>query len=486
MSGVPRALAVQVFAITVVFVSCGAATAPQLAPTPSQLVPAASAISSSAVDAGAADYSALTAVMGHIRPEAIRAHMAFLADDALEGRGTGTRGFEIAAKYVAAQFAEAGLEPAGSSGSYMQSVPMRKIEIVADMTTLSIVGVGKERRLKFGEDFVLFGDPTRPDTAVDAPAVFAGFGVTAPELGYDDYRTVDAKGKIVAPKTLEETFAAAKDSAPNSFPLSVSIRMRTVTRHSSVSSPNVIAELRGSDARLRGERVVLTAHLDHLGIGAAVAGDTIYNGALDNASGVAAMLAVARGLSELPAAPKRSVLFVATTGEESGFIGADYFTHHPTVPRADVVADLNIDGAMGMLYDFKDVVAYGSEHSSLGPLVEQVVRRAGLEVSPDPMPEEATFVRVDSFPFVKAGIPSVFVTEGFKTVDPSLDGRAIVMKFEATRYHTPQDDMKQPLHFASAVKGVRVDLAIAWAIAQEPARPEWNHPDFFGDKFGGG
>lgn len=514
-----------------------------------------------------------------IRAEAIRAHIRFLADDLLEGRGTGTRGHELAAKYVAAQFEAMGLEPAGIGGTYFQPVPLRKIELVPEQSSLQLIREGKQHTLTFPQDFVMRGNELRTDSSVEAAVVFVGFGTTAPELNYDDYVGVDVRGKVVAylygapprfpstrrayysshevkaanaarrgavgilyfftpedqkripwrrvvpqvkepgmrwldekgmpndaepeirgrallshsgaqalfagaPKSLEEVFAAARASQPQAFALPVTARIRTVSRHSLVQSPNVAAVLRGSDPRLRDDYVVYSAHVDHLGIGEPVAGDAIYNGALDNASGTAALLEVARAFAHLPQPPRRSVLFLAVTGEEKGLLGSDYFAHYPTVPLTKIVANVNMDEA-AILYPIRDVVPFGAEHSSLGEVVAQAATRLGLEVSPDPMPEEVIFIRSDQYSFVRQGVPAVFIVEGFKSSDPKFDGGAISRQWSQTRYHTPKDDFNQPFDFNAAVKYTQLNFLVGYEVAEQTQRPTWNPGDFFGEKFGG-
>jgi hypothetical protein len=517
-------------------------------------------------------------LLNRIRPEGIRAHMNYLADDLLEGRGTGTRGYMLAAKYVAAQFEEMGLKPAGDNGTYFQNVRFRRIETVADKCSLSLTRGGKEQPLVWEKDFVNSGDALRTDTSVSAPVVFVGRGITAPEYQYDDFAGIDVKGKIVAElidgpttfpsaprayysdayvrsrmaaehgavgilyiwagdyadrtpferlvrffrepnmrwldakgmpnetvpeirgyamlnaatastlfdgtsKSLKQVLEDAAANKPEAFPLPVSASIRLGGRFAEVESPNIVAVLPGSDPQLKNEYVVYSAHADHLGIGEPIYADTIYNGAVDNASGTAAVLEIARAFSSMPTPPRRSVLFLIVTGEEEGLLGSDAYAHSPTVPIKQVAANLNMDG-VSLFYDFRDLVALGGEHSSLNDEVEDVARHMGLEVSPDPMPEEGFFIRSDQYSFVKQGVPAVNISEGFKTVDPNLNGRDIALKWEGTIYHTPQDDMKQPLNFQAAAKCTRVNLAVGYEVAQEDGRPHWNANDFFLGRFG--
>ncbi len=516
--------------------------------------------------------------LAQIRPQAIQAHMRFLADDLLEGRGTGSRGYDLAAKYVASRFEALGLEPVGEDGGYFQTVPLRRTETVESECSLALIRDGKRTELRYGEDY-LFEAHTlaEAEASVTAPLVFAGFGVTAPELGYDDYAGLDVRGKIVVrlsgaprsfpndqrayhsdmfvkreteaaqgalavlvilspdderqiswddlarytgspsfqwvdatgkaarvqaavrgagllsrkaaeilfagtPHSLAEILAAAESGRPPSFPLPGAASLRTVSRHGRAASSNVAAVLRGSDPRLRDEYLVVSAHLDHLGVDEPIAGDAIYNGAYDNASGVAALLATASAFAGLSTPPRRSVLFLAVAAEEQWLQGSDYFAHHPTVPVEKIVANLNIDMVL-TLYPLQDVIAYGAEHSSLGQSVREAAHRLGLEVSPDPFPEAVMFIRSDQFSFVLQGIPSLALTSGFKSDDPARAG-ALVEEWMRTRYHKPGDDMDQTFDFDSGARFARLNFLLAYLVAQDGPAPRWNPGDFFGETFG--
>jgi hypothetical protein len=514
--------------------------------------------------------------MAAIRPQAIRAHMRFLADDLLEGRGTATRGYDIAARYVAARFEELGLEPAGGKESYFQPVPLMQITTVEAESSLTLLRGGREIELEYGPDYLVRA--AVEEASAEAPVVFAGFGVTAPELGYDDYAGLDVKGKIVAilvgspstfpsdqrayysdravqarnaaargavgilgvytpererrfswetarrhshrpssswmdkagkpqfstllpvaalslkgakdlfagaPRTLDQIYAAAEAGRPPTFELPVRARLRIVGKGKRVESPNVAAVLRGSDPKLRDEYVVLSAHLDHVGMEPGGEGDTIdtiYNGAYDNASGIAVMLEVANAFTRLPA-PRRSVLFLAVTGEEEGLNGSEYFAHYPTVPIEGIVANTNLDMFL-MLYPLRDVVAFGAEHSSLDRVVKEAAGRLGLEVSPDPTPEQVLFIRSDHYAFVKQGVPAIFLSVGHKTSDPAIDSKARLGKWMQEVYHQPGDDMNQAIDFGSGVQFAKLNFLISYQVAQEEKRPSWNPGDFFGDLFG--
>jgi Zn-dependent M28 family amino/carboxypeptidase len=286
-----------------------------------------------------------------------------------------------------------------------------------------------------------------------------------------------------APFSAEQVFAAIKAGKSLSFPLPVSAKISVTTQWKDTSSPNVVGALPGSDPTLKAQYVVYSAHLDHLGIGDPVQDDNIYHGALDNASGSAALLESARAFSILRTRPRRSILFLSVTGEESGLLGSDYFAHNPTVPKSSIVADLNSDGVM-MIWPLQSIIAFGAEHSSLGKIADVAARRLGLSQSKDPNPQQFFFIRSDQYSFVQQGIPAVWPSPGFNSNDPAIDPQAIFSNWQATRYHKPQDSIEQPgLNFEEAAKYVRFCFLAIYLIAQEPHRPTWNDADFFGDLY---
>ncbi len=508
----------------------------------------------------------------------IRAHVEFLADDLLEGRATGSRGYELAAHYVAAQFRAFGLEPAGPEGGYFQMVPLRRAELDRDGNSVVLIRDGRERALAQDVDYVVSADFSRAQVETRAPLVFVGYGVTAPELGYDDYEGVDARGKIVvtlpgapssfqpnarahysasaikaeaavragavgfvaiwtpdmqrrfpwaalarfsrrggmrwlngegvpqdappelrgravlslsaarnlfagASRSLDEVLASAAEGRPGAFDLPGELRLRTRSRWTDLSGSNIVARLPGSDPTLRDEYVVYTAHVDHEGLGEPRSGDSIYNGAIDNAAGSAALIEVARAFSRLPEPPRRSLLFVGTAAEEEGLLGADYFAANPTVPLEAIVANLNMDGNH-MLFPTADIIALGSEHSTLGAVVEEAATRVGLRVSPDPMPEQNFFIRSDQYPFVKRGVPALFFIGGMTSSDPAIDGGAAAQSWLGTVYHTPFDDLSQDLHFESGAAYARTAFLSGLLVANAASRPRWLPDDFFGRAFG--
>jgi hypothetical protein len=531
------------------------------------------------VSPGAADAAAdqsLAAALASIRPEALRANIRFLADDLLEGRGTATRGHELAAKFMAAQFENMGLEPAGDQGAYFQNVPLRSFQPDESRTTFSISRAGKVEKLVFRKDYIASGDPARADISVQAPVVYVGFGVTAPEQSYDDYQGLDVRGKIVAlvsqapnfetslrahyssyemkeanavahgavgiirvddpvregiysfqeqvrdlsfpslrwldpqgrpndyfpelrgdvtlsltaveqffagsAHTAKEVFAASKAGKKMSFPLPFTATIHEVTRLQDTRSPNVAAKLRGSDPVLREEYVVYSAHVDHLGIGEPVKGDKIYNGALDNASGSAAVLEIARAFSRMNPRPRRSILFIAVTGEEAGLLGSDYFARYPTVPKTSLVANVNLDEDL-MLWPLQDLVVYGAEHSSLGAVAQQAARRLHLEISPDTQPEQVIFIRSDHYSFVKQGVPAIFPEAGVKSSDPAINAKEREAAWQRDIYHQPQDDMNQAFDFEAGAQFARFGFLCGYLIAQATERPTWNSGDFFGERY---
>jgi Zn-dependent M28 family amino/carboxypeptidase len=213
-----------------------------------------------------------------------------------------------------------------------------------------------------------------------------------------------------------------------------------------------------------------------------VRGDRVYNGALDNASGSAALIEIARAFAALPQKPRRSVIFLAVTGEEKGELGSEYFANHPTVKP--IVADINMD-MFTMLFPVKDVIALGGEHSTLGDPARDAAAQAGFEVSPDPQPEEVRFIRSDQYSFVKRGIPSITYKAGMKSSDPSIDSETVTRTWLREVYHSVKDNPDQKLDYASGARWADANFLLALAVANAPEKPAWKKNDFFGVKFGG-
>lgn len=508
----------------------------------------------------------------------LQAHAFFLADDALRGRDTGTAEYEIAARYVAAELRQLGLEPAGVDGGFLQPVRYRKSTLDLDGVRVVVHGEAGDLQLAWKEDFLMGGDPGREEATVTAPVVFVGYGVAAPELGWDDFAGLDVEGKILlrfrgapasfphnerafyssertkrelavargavgvltmstrerlervpwerstrhagrpglewidddgsirddeprirgeatlgpsgarrllaaAGRDYDALLAAEASGAVAGFELPLRVTLARRTWHEEVTAANVVARLPGSDPELAAEHVVYSAHLDHVGVGAEVDGDTIYNGLYDNAMGTAVLLEVARLFAEQPAAPRRSILFLAVGGEEKGLLGSDYFAHHPTVPIDSLVANVNLDMPL-FLFPLAEVIAFGVEHSSLQAAVAAAAGSVGWTLVDDPMPEETLFIRSDQYSFVRQGVPSVFVVTGHGSSDPGVDGRAVWREFLAARYHTPQDQPGGvPVHWPSAVAFARMNHEIGRLVAEADDRPRWNEGDFFGERF---
>jgi hypothetical protein len=508
------------------------------------------------------------AALAHVTAAGLRADMRFLADDTLEGRRTGTRGFDVAAAWVAAQFEGLGLAP-GGDGSFLQAVPLVEATSVVAESRLSLVFEKSTDVLRPGDDFVLSPDVVHPRTLADAPLVFAGYGVTTRE--HDDYASLDVKDRVVAvltgaPASLSSSERAHNGSAAvkeanaashgaagvlylvlnpeprlwqafvrrarsgtmrwmdaDGVPSGTSGRLQVVAalarepslrllKHASVdideamraagtgpvtgyalpgrlradgrtevhrlSSANVVGVLRGADPTLSRESVVLSAHLDHLGVGTPHDGDAVYNGAIDNASGVAALVEIARALVATGHRPRRSIVFLAVTGEEQGLLGSDYFAAHVPAACGRVVADVTVD-MLTVFYRAEDLVAFGAEHSSLGEVATRAGARLGLPLDPDPMPEERIFVRSDQYSFVKRGVPALLLMGGFKSTEPGIDKGRIFHEWLEHTYHSPADDMSQTMDMQTGVLLTRVALLIAADVADASAVPVWNAGDAF-------
>ncbi len=501
-----------------------------------------------------------------IRPEEVRAHVAFLADDLLEGRDAGTRGYDIAAKYVASRFDGFGLRP-GNGDDWYQIIPFQKARIDPDKPATITIG---SIRFANGGEVAIAPDGRFQDQVLSAGPVFVGYGLDAPAQGQDDYRGLDVKGKFVVvlpgvPNGLPSELAAslgrekarmaaargaiglltvttpealkrqpwprlkAATGAPRqrlvepdgqpylaapgirataylngpaaealfagsgtTLAATVATKRRVRGRalkpmvrfaQSSLversTSPNVIAVVPGSDLKLRNEYVLVTAHLDHNGVDPDAKGaDKVFNGAMDNAAGVAVMLEAARAFVASGQPPKRSVMFVALTSEEDGLLGSDYLARHAVVPKgARVVANVNLDMPV-LLYELEDVVAFGAEHSTVGESVARAAARTGLTLSPDFMPKENVFVRSDHYSFVKQGVPSVMLATGVKN-----DGARIFKEFLAKTYHTPTDQPDLKFDWNSAAKFASVNYAIARDLADAPTAPRWYADSPFGQQF---
>jgi Zn-dependent M28 family amino/carboxypeptidase len=275
--------------------------------------------------------------------------------------------------------------------------------------------------------------------------------------------------------TFAEIAALGKDrKALPRFPLAASVSAVAHTTSHAVASTNVVARIRGRDPKLKYEYVVLSAHIDHLGVGAPIDGDRIYNGAMDNGSGSALLLDVARSLKEAREPLMRSVLFVWVTAEEKGLLGSKYFAAHPTVARNAMVADINTDMFLPII-PLKALTVYGLAESDLGDRVAQVGADQGLRVQPDPAPLHNVFIRSDQYNFVRHGIPSVMID-----IAPSNAAEEKTLKeWRANRYHAPSDDANQPVDLAAAAAYEEVIRALTITVANDPGRPAWKQDSFF-------
>ncbi len=486
--------------------------------------------------------------------------ISVMASDRMEGRLTGSAGYDRAADFVMSRFRAEGLLPGGEGGSFKQAVAYDTQTINQAASTAALIGAdGKSHAIPVGPALLIAsGGAPRPAT-IDAPLVFIGYGLHLPARGHDDFAGVDLKGKIavvisggpvdlpgpvkaaaraaratalakagavglislVTPKQVEipwarqqllatqtgmflaepalrdmpdgffagsydpersadlfagsghaysDLVALADASKPvPTFALAQRMKATVSATHGHVTAPNLIARLPGSDPRLRLQYVVLSAHLDHLGIGEPIAGHRIYNGAMDDASGVASVLDVAHKLHR-GSRLKRSVLFVIVAGEEKGLLGSTYFARRPTVAKAAIVADLNFDMPLP-LWPLKTVIAGGEGESTLGAVARQAAAAQGLALTPDPLPNRNTFTRTDQFSFVRAGIPALAFKFGFVLNSPQYQ---IEHDWRALRYHSPADDITQP--GVMKVEAIKLDnfvARIATYVANDPAAPAW-------------
>jgi hypothetical protein len=276
--------------------------------------------------------------------------------------------------------------------------------------------------------------------------------------------------------TAEEILSLAKERKPlPRFPLTAELRAKVKVRRTEVESPNVAAILPGSDPKLKNEYVVLSAHLDHVGVGRPINGDSIYNGAMDDASGVATLLDIAERLHRSGVKLRRSLLFVIVTGEEKGLLGSRYFATHPTVKPEQMVANFNVDMFLP-LYPLHLLTVYGLEESDLGKQVREVAEPMGIKIQSDLEPQRNIFIRSDQYSFIRRGVPSLAFKVGYEKGSPE---EATAKKWLTERYHAPSDDVQQPVDFQAAADFDKVILALAQAVADRDGRPRWNNDSFF-------
>ena len=362
--------------------------------------------------------------------------------------------------------------PAGLSGALMSHARAERARLLAERGAVGAIGLTTPAALEIPwarsassafQSGLYFADPAiRP---LGRPFLEASLDPASGE------RLFARSGKSFA------EIAALSDAsqALPRFALRQSLRGTLSPRRSRLASANIVARLPGRDPRLRAEHVVLSAHLDGLGIGAPVNGDSIYNGALDNAAGVAALLDIAGQLRRQRVRPRRSILFVFVTAEEKGLLGARYFARRPTVPRASIVADLNYDMALP-LYPLRSVIVVGAEESSIGADARAVGEALGLPLVPDPFPARNSFTRSDQYAFIEQGIPSAAFKFGFAARTPEAETERL---WRATHYHAPSDDGSQPVFREDEIRLHDFIMALAMRIADAAERPRWNETSFF-------
>ena len=492
------------------------------------------------------------------------AHVEYLASDRLEGRGTGSPGFEEAAEYVEKEFREARLQPAGVNG-YAQPVAFSVVQLDEAHSSLALLRGGKAEPVKFGDEAYLMAGASTSGQ-LQAQAVFVGYGLSIPEARYDDLAGQNLKGKIAVyvtggpaslpaevkahyqsneerskaflktgavgavilqnplaaeipwsrmadarfsqhmelkgvsgaaslwPKvkimwnpeyaeklfrgsghTLQEILDDLGEEKPlPHFPLAVAIRARTAVKRSEAKAENIAGVLPGSDPKLKKEFVVVSAHLDHLGTGTPVNGDKIYNGAMDDASGVASVIEIATHMAQSGAKPKRSILFLTVTGEEKGELGSQYFAAHPTV-AGPIVADINMDMYLP-LFPLKYLEVQGLNESTLGDDIRAVCKEAGVEVQADKEPEHVRFIRSDQYSFIKKGVPALAFKFGWL---PNTPEQKLFQDWYKERYHGPADDVTQPVDKEAAAQFDAILEKLALRVADAAERPEWKKESFF-------
>jgi Zn-dependent M28 family amino/carboxypeptidase len=276
--------------------------------------------------------------------------------------------------------------------------------------------------------------------------------------------------------TFAEIAALGKDRKPMPhFPLRVSVSATSVTHAETVESRNIVAQISGSDQALKSEYVVLSAHIDHVGIGEPINGDRIYNGAMDNGSGSALLLDIARSLKQTHTKLKRSLLLVWVTGEEKGLLGSKFFAAHPTVAANSMIADINTDMFLPIV-PLTVLTVYGLAESDLGERVTQVAKRLGVRVQPDPKPLLNVFIRSDQYNFVRHGVPSLMIAIG---AAPGTPEENTLSTWLTERYHAPSDDTNQPVNLGSAAAYEEVIRALTIEVANDPKRPQWKQDSFF-------
>jgi Zn-dependent M28 family amino/carboxypeptidase len=309
------------------------------------------------------------------------------------------------------------------------------------------------------------------------------------DLDYPEFNETEGAQLLVTvnPANAEKLFAGSghtfaeiaelgKDRKPlPHFPLAVSLEAKTKVETQKVESANLVARLPGSDPALKDEYVVLSAHIDHVGIGAPISGDSIYNGAMDDGSGSALLLDMAASFKKNPENLRRSILFVFVTAEEKGLLGSKYFAAHPTVPAKSIVADVNVDMFLPIV-PLKVLRVLGLDDSDLGDRTREIAQSRGVKVQPDPEPLRNLFIRSDQYNFIRHGVPSVIMSVGS---EPGSPEQKLFKDWLTQRYHAPSDDLNQPVELGAAAKYEEIVRALLINVANDDHRPQWKQESFF-------
>lgn len=505
-----------------------------------------------------------------VRAEDIKQHIAVLADDSLKGRLPGTPEYDKAMAYVVEKYKDLGLKPKGNQEgtSFYQELSIRTTVVNENESHLIMNG---SDTLIAGQDYFFLGNADQEIAEFKGEMVFAGYGIEAPEYGFDDFSDIDVKNKVAivilgAPdifpaserayfgnlgtkiSTLDKKEAAGiffmlspevkagieriharfskngfstvmmpsgkasgmmafgknlrvggfmnwasieglfddadeawvnyrdRKGGPMQFSKTIELSGKVTSAFKEIKSANVVGVLEGGS--LKNEYVIHTAHLDHVGIGQPVEGDSIYNGAHDNASGVSAMLEIARLYSQLPQKPKRSVLFAAVTGEEMGLLGSRYLAVNPTVAKGSIIANVNTDMPT-LIAPIMSVEPLGAEQSSIMGVVERSTGQLGLTIDADHAPEQVRFVRSDNYNFILEGIPALRMKYGLKTEDSPTGLDSLITAFTSAVYHKPSDELNDSFDFEAARTYVRLQFMNSYMINNAAAGPSWNEDSFF-------
>ncbi len=380
--------------------------------------------------------------------------------------------------------------PKGVPGDVAATLSRGKTKVASDMGAVGMISIRSKsamESLPFEKLVGYIEGHAEKWVAPDGTVV-----VDAPNLKFSTYLSPEAAADLVDSSghdlsTLLDAYESEEEDAvrPTGFVIPGEVKVKAVSEWEEVTSANVVAVLPGSDPKLADQYVVMSAHLDHVGNHLWEAGededgepkDTIYNGALDNAAGVATMLEVARVIAENPTAPRRPILFVALTGEEKGLLGSEYMAKYWVREDGEPVGVVNFDMPV-LLYDMDDVVGFGAENSTMGETLAAAGAATGIGVTPDFLPDENLFVRSDHYSFVKEGVPALFLMSGVEN-----GGKDAFTNFLKTDYHGPGDDLSQPLNWESARKFALLNYEIVKLTANADARPMWYEGNYFGDKF---